>query len=92
VITDQYCLQHAGFFNYPNVKERVFQKENQPENAERLMVLIDKAKGVLTKAQTLTNQPNYFLKETSTEAKLADILRIHDFRYIKNVQAKCNQS
>jgi hypothetical protein len=32
-----------------NVQERVAQKESQPENAERLMVLIDKEKGVLTK-------------------------------------------
>ena len=48
VITDQYCLNHAGFINYQNVHERVGQKDFQPENAERLMVLIDKNKGMLT--------------------------------------------
>jgi hypothetical protein len=32
------------------------QKAQQPENAERLMVLIDKDKGVLTQAQEFKNE------------------------------------
>lgn len=50
IITDQRCLKHAGFPNYANVIDRVSQKNQQPENAERLMVLIDSKTGVLTQA------------------------------------------
>jgi hypothetical protein len=48
-MTDRYCLKHAKFLNYQNVSERVEQKGMQPENAERLLILIDKDKGVLSK-------------------------------------------
>ena len=43
------------------------------------MVLIDQDKGVL---RTLEGA---HLEEVSVPAKKADILKIHDFRYIKNV-------
>lgn len=85
VITDKICLEHAGFSNYANVKERVMQKDNQPENAERLMVLIDPSKGVLTKSSILNRLANFTLVETSTEAAISDVLRIHDLRYIRQV-------
>ena len=48
VITDNRCLEHAGFDNYKNIVKRVKHKEEQPENAERLIVLIDQDRGVLT--------------------------------------------
>jgi hypothetical protein len=48
MITDPRCLEHAGFDKYHNVIRRKAQKEEQPENAERLMVLIDSDHGVLT--------------------------------------------
>ena len=48
LITDPRCLEHAGFDKYHNVARRKAQKEEQPENAERLMVLIDSDHGVLT--------------------------------------------
>lgn len=48
VVTDERCIDHAGFENYSNIIKRVRQKDEQPENAERLMVLIDKDHGVLT--------------------------------------------
>lgn len=48
LITDERCLDHAGFDQYHNIQRRVKHKDEQPENAERLMILIDKDKGVLT--------------------------------------------
>ena len=48
MITDERCLLHAGFDNYSNVARRKNHKDEQPENAERLMILIDESKGVLT--------------------------------------------
>ena len=64
------------------MQERVNQKNNQPENAERLMVLIDQDKGILTKADEFREA---YLQEVSIPAKKADILKVHDFRYTKHV-------
>ena len=89
VITDPYCLRHAGFENYANVMERVKQKDSQPENAERLMVLMDQDKGVLTRDTTITADPRYELKESVVPANIGDVLKVHDYRYIKTVIAKC---
>ena len=89
VITDQFLLKHAGFYNYANIQERVLQKNGQPENAERLMVLIDKDKGVLTKSDEFLKNDDYILREVSAPAKLADILKVHDYRYIKDLMKKC---
>lgn len=48
LLTDERCLDHAGFDQYHNTVKRAQQKDDQPENAERLMVLIDKDRGTLT--------------------------------------------
>ncbi len=61
VITDKNCLSHAGFENYKNVLKRVRHKGEQPENAERLMVLISEDKGVLTKQEDFLLHKNYML-------------------------------
>jgi len=53
MISDDRCLQHVGFDNYANTKKRSEWKNDIPENAERLMVLIDKEKGTLTSAEGL---------------------------------------
>lgn len=65
------------------------QKETQPENAERLMVLIDKDKGVLTKSKELLGNQNYCLRPVSQPVALADVLKVHDYRYINDVIRKC---
>ena len=89
MITDEYLLKHAGFLNYNDLEERVLQKQSQPENAERLMVLIDGDKGVLAKSSELVDDSGYELKEVSQSAKLVDILKVHDYRYVRDVIRKC---
>lgn len=91
IITDKFCLQHAGFQNYANVQERVLQKDSQPENAERLMVLIDSNTGCLTQAQEFKQSSRVTIQEVSTSATISDALRIHDYRYIKRVIRKCEE-
>ena len=60
-----------------------------PENAERLMVLIDKEKGILTRSSEFTdNEPQIHIQEVSYPVKLVDVLKIHDFRYIQKVKSK----
>lgn len=88
IVTDHYCLKHIGFTNYANVIERVSQKNFQPENAERLMVLIDKERGALTKAAEFLRD-KVIIRETTKPAGMADVLKVHDFRYVRDVMEKC---
>jgi acetoin utilization deacetylase AcuC-like enzyme len=53
------------------------------------MVLIDHKTGVLSKSQWLKHRANFEIRETTTEASLADVLRVHDFRYIQTIKQKC---
>jgi hypothetical protein len=42
LITDYRCLDHADFMNGNSLVSRVRQREMQPENSDRLRVLVDK--------------------------------------------------
>ena len=53
------------------------------------MVLIDEEKGVLTSHNNLLTNPRYQVKTVTKPAVMADILRVHDYRYIKNVIQRC---
>ena len=53
------------------------------------MVLIDKDKGVLTRSDELLYNQDYSLREVAEPAKLADVLKVHDYRYIEDVIRKC---
>ncbi len=41
VITDYRCIEHADFPHKRNIKEKVAQRERQPENSDRLALLVD---------------------------------------------------
>lgn len=80
MITDDRCLSHAGFDNYKNILKRVRHKDDQPENAERLMVLIDNNKGVLTcrdefVGNEVKSQGLFEVVKKTTEASISDVLR-----------------
>ncbi len=60
-------------------------KDSQPENAERLMVLTDKKRGVLTAAEDLIENRGYIVRRSAKMAPLADILRVHDYNYLMKV-------
>lgn len=85
LITDPRCLEHAGFDKYHNVARRKVQKEEQPENAERLMVLIDSDHGVLTQNQDFLDD-SYLVQTNAKPASLGDIYRVHDYNYLMKVQ------
>ena len=84
IVTDHYLLKHTGFSNYANVMERVRQKDHQPENAERLMCLIDKERGALTQAAEF-QRDKVVIKEVAKPAGTCDVLKIHDYRYIRDI-------
>ena len=46
VITDYKCIQHADFPHKRNIREKAAQKMNQPENSDRLSLLVDKETGL----------------------------------------------
>lgn len=89
IVTDERCEQHAGFENYSNIPKRVRHKDEQPENAERLMVLIDKDRGVLTAMDEFKNNNEVFVKEVVQEAAHADVFRVHDYNYLMKVIDLC---
>ena len=78
-------LLHAGFENYSACIKRVAHKDEQPENAERLMVLINDERGVLTQTSEFLNNPNYKIANQSKEVALADVFRVHDYNYLMKV-------
>ena len=41
VITDYRCIEHADFAFKRNIKEKVLQRDKQPENSDRLSLLVD---------------------------------------------------
>ena len=41
LITDYRCVEHADFPNKRNIKEKASQRERQPENSDRLALLMD---------------------------------------------------
>lgn len=85
VITDSRCKEHADFPLKKNIREKAIQRQNQPENSDRLALLIDEAKGLLTCGREFAT-PRLVLKRSVDErARIADILKIHDFNYIQKV-------
>lgn len=61
---------------------------HQPENAERLLVLIDKDRGALTQAAEFKRE-KVIIREVTKPAGMADVLKVHDFRYVRDVMEKC---
>mgnify|MGYP007004897702 CR=1 FL=1 len=85
VITDHRCIEHADFPYKRNIKEKVLQRDKQPENSDRLSLLVDQKIGLFTNGIEFAykRKPSFILKQKVDEwAKLADILKIHDFNYI----------
>jgi acetoin utilization deacetylase AcuC-like enzyme len=70
-----------------NIKEKVLQRSQQPENSDRVTFLTDAKIGLLTNgyefAKSSLNQ--YSSKDCIDKANLVDILKIHDFHYIQKV-------
>ncbi len=67
---------------------RIKRREYQVENPDRLSVLLEPCTGIL--------QSDFFKKTcefevTKEEARLVDILRVHDFNYIDSVRSTCEE-
>ena len=58
-------------------------------NAERLMVLINNDRGVLTTSEEFIDDPNYEIIESVDPVNISDVLRVHDYNYLVQVQKLC---
>lgn len=59
-----------------------------PENVNRLHVLTNPHHGIL-KADDITTSLNVQWDESSQQAAISDILRVHDWPYVRKIQAAC---
>lgn len=85
VVTDERMLGHAPFENYRNCEKRMKQKKEQPENAERLMVLTDPKMGVLTASTQFISNPRYKLVMEVQKVEISDVLKVHDYNYLRDI-------
>ncbi len=49
------------------------------------MVLIDDERGVLTGCESFTSNSRYQIKDTVKHARISDVLKVHDYNYLKKV-------
>jgi len=59
-----------------------------PENVNRLHVLTNHHHGIL-RADDITTSLNVQWNESSQQAAISDILRVHDWSYVRKIQAAC---
>ena len=88
IVTDYRCIEHADFPYKRNIKEKVALRERQPENSDRLALLVDSQTGLLSTGVEFSEklkQTVVFKDKVDEAAKIADILKIHDFNYIQKV-------
>lgn len=53
------------------------------------MVLINKEKGVLTAQDEFVKHPGLMIKRRTTQVKLGDVFRVHDYNYLMKVIDLC---
>lgn len=59
-----------------------------PENIKRLQVLMDEKRGCLRSSDL---SPRLHFIENCTPASMGDVLRVHEWGYVRRVQATCEQ-
>lgn len=76
-------MQHAPFLKSQILSKKCEQRDHQPENSDRLAVLVDPEIGVFTTCAEFTdNCEGLSVKDSVKEACIADIFKVHDFNYI----------
>lgn len=83
IISHKLCLKHSTCA--PSKLECL--NNAPPENSKRLSVLIDEKSGVL-RGNDLSHNLQYL---EAKKAAISDVLRVHDWSYIKRIQQVCSQ-
>lgn len=83
IITNPLCFEHHTCA--PSISNT---EEAPPENIRRLHVLINETDGILRNSNLF---PQINWQVVSKPAELTDVLRVHDWTYVKQVQAICEE-
>ena len=83
IISHKLCLKHSTCA--PSKLECL--NNAPPENSKRLSVLMDEKSGVL-RGNDLHHNVEYL---QSKKAAISDVLRVHDWSYVKRIQQVCSQ-
>ena len=81
VLTHPYCRMH--YTCPPSSTEEL---SAPPENFRRLSVVIDEQHGALRSSDL---EPNLMFIEECRKAVLSDVLRVHEWTYVRRLQALC---
>lgn len=84
IVSDSLCLHHHTCAP----SESVNFNSAPPENINRLKVLIDPLNGVLHASDL---QSKILHVSGVKEATISDVLRVHEWSYIRKIQTKCEQ-
>ena len=87
IIRSDACENH--FTCRPSSLFRGFLNSAPPENVNRLKVLTSPDHGGILTA-TEFGQPEYLWENDPPKAKMSDVLRVHEWHYIRHVQEVCD--
>jgi acetoin utilization deacetylase AcuC-like enzyme len=87
IIRSDVCENH--FTCRPSSLFRGFLNSAPPENVNRLKVLTSPDHGGILTA-TEFSQPEYLWENDPPKAKMSDVLRVHEWHYIRHVQEVCD--
>lgn len=80
-------MEHAPIL-FPKIPaRRLDQIRSQPENSDRLRVLLDPEVGIFTRSPEFACNRSFRVQKTSKPVSIADVLKVHDFHYIEKVMA-----
>ena len=87
IATDEECMDHIPLVKL-NWTQYLKQLDSQPENEERLKALVDTPPyGILMMENYL--ETDLWLSNCQ-QAPISDILRVHDYSYIKKIKDSCD--
>lgn len=87
IATDDDCNLHAPLCTVSK-STRFLQQQDQPENEDRLKVLVGTPPyGILMSDDNIEND---FWLNKCEPASIADILRVHEYSFIKYLKESCN--
>lgn len=81
IVSNPLCVQH-----HTCPPSAVESTSAPPENIKRLQVLVDEERGVLRSKEL---EQRLLWVENSREAVMSDVLRVHEWSYVRVVQQKC---
>ena len=82
------CFTHGVILDTVNHYKRVKSRSTTYENPDRLNVLLQPPFGILLNDCLLSSCK---LVNNSTKATLSDILRVHEYGYVKDVKERCEE-